>query len=85
MAASVTLSNEVSQPNLGLQIEGLAVVVSGNVTDDLARKHLDKRGKTNARIDEILKDGHAWYKLQPTKIEIINEPLWGFEKHTVEF
>jgi hypothetical protein len=69
--------------NYGLQIAGVAEKLEG---DDLAlaTKHLAKRNKpAPTELGQILKPDHAWYRLKPTKVELIYEPLFGFTRQSV--
>lgn len=84
VAATITVSTELGEPNLGLQISGTAERVEG---DDLARatKHRTKRGKpAPSREGELIADGHVWYRLKPTKIQLIYEPLFAREKKSLD-
>lgn len=84
VAATITLSNKSGEPNLGLQIEGVATKIDGE-DYKLAVKHRQKRNKQLPSKDQkFLEEDASWYRLQPTRIEIINEPLWGFDKHYFE-
>lgn len=83
-AATITISNKGGEPNVGLQIEGTAEKIDGEYYE-LTVKHWTKRQKTPpARDEKIVDDEECWYKLTPTKIEIIYEPLWGFKKQKLE-
>ena len=47
-------------------------------------KHRQKRGKPPpAKPGEILDPGESWYRLKPAAIELIYEPLFGFEKQKI--
>lgn len=84
-AASITISNAPGQDNVGLQIEGKAERVGGDILK-LAQAHLRKRNRPadDVKEGEIIKPGHSWYKLTPAKIELIYEPKFGFEKRSIE-
>lgn len=83
-AGTITLSTKQGEDNIGLQFTGIVQQLPG--TDmSLATAHRKKRGKPAPLRDGEVEDGDAWYKLTPTKIQIIYEPLWGFEKKTIEF
>lgn len=83
-AATITLSSKGGEPNIGLQIEGAAEKVEGE-RYDLTVKHWTKRKKpVPTQEEKIVDDEECWWKLTPTKIEIINEPLWGFEKKSLD-
>lgn len=84
-AATITLSNGQGEKNIGLQIEGNTEKIEGDVFE-MAKKHRVKRNKPlPVKEGEILDPGESWYRLTPKKIEIIYEPLWGFEKKNLEF
>ena len=83
-AATITLANKLGDKEVGLQIEGKAEKIEGDVFK-IAKKHRIKRGKpVPEKEGDILGPNESWYKLTPTKIEIINAPLWGFAKKSLE-
>lgn len=80
VAATITISNNQGEENVGLQIEGTAEKVSGDILE-MAKQHRRKRKKPEQEKEgEILDEGESWYSLKPTKIELIYEPLFGFDK-----
>ena len=65
-------------------MEGKAQKIEGDILE-IATKHRLKRGKpVPKREGEILDEGESWYKLTPAKIELIYEPILGFEKKKLE-
>ncbi len=83
VAAAITVSNRKGESNIGLQLEGLASEIKD---EDLAiaTKYQLKRGKPAPTAEEgVVNVGGSWYRLQPTKIEIIYEPYWGFSKKVI--
>jgi hypothetical protein len=83
-AGTITFSVKNKEPNFGIQFEGNAERLVG-VRFDLIAKHWVKR---NHRIPDICKalevlDGDCWYKLTPSKIELIDEENFGFERKKV--
>ena len=83
-AATITVSNGIGEKNIGLQIEGIAEKIDGDVFE-MAKKHRAKRNKPLPEKEgEVLDPGESWYRLTPKKIEIIYEPLWGFEKKVLD-
>ncbi|MBX4188358.1 MAG: pyridoxamine 5'-phosphate oxidase family protein [Candidatus Doudnabacteria bacterium] len=82
VAGTITVSTKPGDPNVGLQFEGLAEKLDGN-HPELAKKHAAKRNKPEPQVGELEK-GRSWYRLKPTKIQIIHEPNWGFNKQTIE-
>lgn len=82
VAAAITLSNKSGEPNIGLQIAGNASKIDGGNLG-LSKKHYAKRNKPEPNKD-VLDEGESWYKISPNLIEIIYEPLFGFNKKQVK-
>ena len=83
VAASITV-NTSKEPDLGLQISGIAEKIEGDLID-LAKAHRIKRGKSaDLRMGELLDNGRCWYVLRPQLIDIIDEVKYGFEKPSLK-
>ena len=80
VAVSITASSQ-GEPNLGLQLAGQAKKLAGS-RPDLAKKHWAKRKKSEPIPIDWL-DSDRWYELKPTKIELIHEKHFGFEKRVL--
>ena len=83
VSATITVSNNAGEPNVGLQVEGIAEKLEGNNLA-LAAKHRLKRKKNLPAQDGEVEGGDSGYRLRPTKIEIIHEPRFGFDKQILE-
>lgn len=83
VSATITVSNNAGEPNIGLQIEGVVEKLEGNNLE-LATQHRSKRKKSPPARDGEVEEGDSWYRLRPTKIEIIHESHFGFEKQVLE-
>lgn len=84
VAGSITISNNPDENEIGLQLEGTAEKVNGDVFK-MAVKHRQKRRKPEpTQEDEILDEGESWYRMKPSKIELLYQPLFGFEKRGIE-
>ncbi|MBI4032203.1 pyridoxamine 5'-phosphate oxidase family protein [Candidatus Berkelbacteria bacterium] len=81
-AAAITVSTKPGT-EFGLQIVGNAERIDGPHLE-LAVKHWTKRGKKLPKLGEILYKDHSWYKLVPTKIELIYQPEFDFDKQAIE-
>lgn len=81
IAGTVTVSNK-GEDNLGIQFAGNAEAIDG-ARHDLAQKHFLKRNKPAPAKDEDVLDGDSWYVLRPSKIELIYEKYFGFDKQTL--
>lgn len=77
VAASVTV-NITKEPDAGVQIEGTAHKVTEGV-DEIVKLYQKKLEREEGVLDSL----HAWYRLTPTKIDLIYESLWGHEKKTL--
>lgn len=82
-AGTITISNRGGEKNLGIQLSGRAEKIDGT-RYDLAKKHFLKRGHPEPKETDDVLDGDSWYKITPTKIELIDEEQFGFEKRTLE-
>ena len=84
VAGTITISNKPEEKNIGLQLKGVAEKIDGDILE-IAVKHRQKRGKpAPTKLGEILDQGESWYRLRPKMIELIYEPLFGFEKPKIE-
>lgn len=79
VAGTITLSANTKDPDIGLQIEGVAEKIE-DLEGKIALSYNAKKGRATPWI---LKEGQFWYRLKPTKIELIYEPLFGFDKKTL--
>lgn len=83
VAASITVSNNQGEDNVGLQLSGNVAKIEGDILE-IASKHRLKRNKPiPKKPGEILEAGESWYKLTPKIIELIYEPKWGFVKQKI--
>ena len=83
VAATITIGDGKGGTNIGLQVSGIAEKVEGDILE-IAAKHRAKRGKpTPKKEGEVLEGNESWYVLRPTKIELIYEPHFGFEKKKI--
>ena len=78
VAGTITETTRSKTPNFGIQFSGIAEKID-KARYDLACKHYEKRGKAKPKENEDILDGDSWYKLIPTKIELIDEENFGFE------
>lgn len=83
VAATITVSNNAGEENIGLQIEGVAEKLEGNNLA-LATQHRLKRKKSPPTRGGEVEEGESWYRLRPTKIEVIHEPRFGFDKQILK-
>jgi uncharacterized protein YhbP (UPF0306 family) len=79
-AAGAILASHETGKERGLQIEGTATVLTGS---SLEREQAleKKRGMAlPSQPGETLKEGQQWYKLAPTRIELIDNELFRYER-----
>ena len=82
VAGTITVSNR-GEDNLGIQFEGIAEKIDGP-RYDLAKKHFAKRNKPAPQETDDVLGGDSWYILKPSKIELISEKHFGFEKKVLD-
>ncbi len=83
VAASITLTEKPGEPDIGIQLEGKAQKIEGDILP-IAIKHATKRNKPLPRKEgEIFEIGQSWYKITPTRIELIYKPLFGRTRQTL--
>lgn len=78
VAGTITVSDS-GEDNLGIQFSGMAMKIDGP-RFNLALKHYEKRKKPAPKDTDDVLGGDSWYQLSPSKIELIHEKLFGFEK-----
>ena len=80
VAGSITVGDGHGGTNTGIQFSGVAEKIEGD-PHELGAKHYKKRGKAVLPAGRgILEESESWYRLKPTFIDLIYEPLFGFEK-----
>lgn len=84
VATTITLSNKQGEDNIGLQLEGIAQKVEGEIFELAVKHRLKRKKKPPTRGEKFLDEGESWYLLKPSKIELIYEPKWGFNKKILE-
>ncbi len=82
VAGTITVSNKSKELNLGIQFHGVARKIEG-ARHDLAVLHMKKRGNPEPKHGDDVLQGDSWYMLEPTRIELIHEKLFGYEKKIV--
>lgn len=83
VACTITSAWETGKER-ALQIEGVAERATGEMFE-LEKNLQTKRGMApSAEAGEVLRKGHMWYVLKPTKIELIHNELFGYDKQTLE-
>ncbi len=84
VAAVITVQPVGEIKDRGLQIEGIARKLEEEKIVGAAREYFAKRGtpKMPKTLEEVnkLTEGRSWYVLKPTKIYILDEKLFGYER-----
>lgn len=84
VAATIGLCYGREGEKIGLQIQGTAEKIEGDILA-MAKKDAAKRGKPEPIEEgEIFQRGQSWYRLRPTKVDLIHQPLFGYEKKFLE-
>jgi len=79
VAGTITFSTRTKESNLGIQFSGIAEKIEGP-RHDLAVKFRTKRGHPATAESEDVLQGDAWYKINLTKMDVIDEAQRGFKK-----
>jgi uncharacterized protein len=82
VAGTVTSSVVGKVPNFGVQFAGRAEKLEG-ARYDLAIKHAAKRGRPAPLENEDVLNGRSWYKLELTKLHLIDEENFGYDAQEV--
>lgn len=80
VAASITIWAKQGDDNIGLQLEGKAKKIKRDIFEMAIKHRLKRNKKAPKKAGEILEHNESWYCLEPSKIELIYEPLYGFNK-----
>jgi uncharacterized protein YhbP (UPF0306 family) len=85
VAGSITQSTKSKEPNFGIQLEGKAEQLEG-IQFELLVKHLVKRNHPKPELSQAKKilDGDRWYKLIPSKIFLIDEEHFGYDRQSFD-
>lgn len=84
VAATITVWQKQGDKNIGLQIEGKAKKIEGDILQMAVKHRLKRNKKAPKKEGEILESNESWYCLKPAKVELIYEPLYGFSKKKLE-
>lgn len=83
MVACTITSSWENDKEKGLQIAGHAKEVKDKMFE-FERKLQKKRGMSQPKSEgEVLKDEYVWYKLVPSKVELIYNELFGYNKKSL--
>lgn len=82
-AGTITVSDGVERPELGIQFSGKAEKIEGN-RHDLALKLWAKRSKPQPEETADVLEGDSWYMLRPTKFDLIDQENYGWDKKSLE-
>jgi uncharacterized protein YhbP (UPF0306 family) len=83
VAGTITVSGR-GEENLGIQFEGRAKKIEGP-RFDLAKKQYAKRDRPEPKESDDVLQGDSWYEMKPTRIDLICEARFGYEKQRIDF
>ncbi len=84
VAGSITQNTSRGEPNIGLQLEGVAAKLEGDVLEIASRLNAKKDKPAPQMLGEIFDPGEIWYRLVSRKIELIYEPKFGYQKQVLD-
>jgi uncharacterized protein YhbP (UPF0306 family) len=82
VAGTITFSTKSKEKNFGIQFYGMANKIDGS-RYDLALKHLKKRSHPEPKESDDVLQGDSWYMLKPSKIDLIDEEHFGYDKKSL--
>ncbi|MEK7632669.1 MAG: pyridoxamine 5'-phosphate oxidase family protein [Patescibacteria group bacterium] len=82
VAAAITATMRPGEPDRGVQMSGVAEVID-SVPREIVVKHFRKRNKPEPAGDFVVLEDHQWYVLRPTRIELIDEVHFGYDRQRV--
>jgi uncharacterized protein YhbP (UPF0306 family) len=83
VAGTITVSGR-GEDNFGIQFEGRGGKIDGP-RFDLAKKKSAKCNKPAPKEGDDFLQGDSWYILKPTRIDLICEKLFRYEKQRIDF
>jgi uncharacterized protein YhbP (UPF0306 family) len=84
VAGTITISNHFKEKDFGIQISGTAKKAEENKIS-LMIKYLKKRGvNIPSKPLDLMKKDFVWYKMTPTKIELVDQESFGYEKRELK-
>lgn len=83
VAGAITASGP-GEDNLGIQFVGTAEKIVGSRYGLLVKHFLKRKKLTLPKETEDVLQGDFWYMVRPTKIDLIYEKRFGFEKQMIE-
>lgn len=84
VAGAITVSQAPGEKDFGLQVSGCARKIGKVISPNIAIRYLKKKKKFELEdIGKVLRDGYDWYVLEPTKIELIDQENFGFDKNDI--
>jgi len=83
VAGTITVSGR-GEDNFGIQFEGRAEKIEGP-RFDLAKKQYAKRNRPAPKESDDVLQGDSWYRMKPTRIDLICEAHFGYEKQRIDF
>jgi len=82
VAGTITATTNADEPEMSLQISGIAERVDG-IPEESVFRFFKKRKMPQPKPEDVL-NGHFWYKFTPDRIELIYGPEFGHERQTVK-
>lgn len=82
-AGTITVTCYGEKPELGIQFSGGAKKID-TLSYDLVVKYCAKNGDPAPEKDEDVLEGHVWYVLHPTKIDLNDTENYGWNKKSLD-
>ena len=82
VAAAIAATVRPGDPDLGVQMSGVAETMN-SVPREIVLKYFRKQNKPAPAEDFVVLEGHQWYVLRPTRIELIDQSRFGYDRQKV--
>ncbi len=82
VAAAITATQRPGDSDSGVQMSGKAKAID-SVPREVALRYFRKQNKPAPAEDFVVLEDHQWYVLRPTRIELIDEARFGYDRQRV--
>ncbi len=82
VAAAITATMQPGEPDRGVQMSGVAEMTD-SVPREVILRYFHKRNKPEPAEDFVVSEEHQWYVLRPTRIELIDQARFGYDRQKV--
>ena len=82
VAGAITVTTGSGISDFGIQLSGVAEELEA-VPRDVVLRYFQKGNKPEPAVDFVVFEDHQWYVLRPTRIELIDQEHFGYDRQRV--